>query len=74
MSLAFRLPARSAFPDDSPRQRSATAALRQAARAAFAGAKRIYPAVLVLGTSGLLLAATLALRVLIWLPLFHASH
>jgi hypothetical protein len=74
MSLAFHSPTHSAFLNDSTRRRRVTAALRQAAHAAFAVARRIYPAVLVLGTFGVLLAASLALRVLIWLPLFHVNH
>jgi hypothetical protein len=73
MSLTFRLPTRSALPAEAPRRRSTAAALRQAAQAAVAAVMRIYPAALVLGTFGVLLAATLALRVLIWLPLFHAN-
>jgi hypothetical protein len=74
MSLAFRLSTRSAFPAESPRRRSTVAALRQAVHTAFAAAKRVYPAVLVLGTLGALFAAMLALRILIWVPLFQANH
>ena len=71
MSLTFRLPTHSALPVEAPRRRSTAAALRLAAHAAFAAAKRVYPAVLVLGTCGALFAAMLALRILIWVPLFH---
>jgi hypothetical protein len=74
MSLDVRWPTHSALPNHAPRQVSVTAALRQAARAAVAAVKRIYPAVLVLGTFGALFAAILALRVLIWLPLFPVNH
>jgi hypothetical protein len=74
MSLTFRVPTRSAFPAEAPRPRSTAAALRRAMRAAVAAARRVYPAVLVLGTLGALFAAMLALRILIWVPLFHANH
>lgn len=71
MLLAFHLPAPPATPTESPGPGRAAAAVRQAARAALAGAKPVYRGALVLGVFALLLAATLALRLLIWLPLFH---
>jgi hypothetical protein len=74
MSLDVRWPTHSALPNHAPRQVSVTAALRQAARAGAAAAKRTYRAALVLGTFGALFAAILALRILIWVPLFHANH
>jgi hypothetical protein len=72
MAFADRLSSPSASPIETPR-RSATAVLRRAAHAAVTGARRMFPDLLVLATFGVLLAATVALRVLIWLPLFHAK-
>jgi len=46
------------------------AALRQAAGAVVETAKRIYPAVVVLSFLALALAATILLRLAIWLPLY----
>ena len=54
-------------------RRGAAAVLRRAARAALARAKEIYPDLLVLGALGVMLAAMVALRVLIWLPWFHVK-
>jgi hypothetical protein len=74
MSRAFQLPTFATFHAASPRRRSLPVALRRAARDAAARAKEIYPSVLVLGIFGVLLATTLALRVLVWLPRFHFNH
>ncbi|HML14814.1 MAG TPA: hypothetical protein VK456_16030 [Xanthobacteraceae bacterium] len=72
MSLAFRLPVLPASSTKSPRQGRTAAAIRQAARPALSGARRVYRAVLVVGMFAVLLVVTIALRLLIWLPLFHA--
>jgi hypothetical protein len=72
MTFANPLSNRSGFPSEAPR-RSAPAALWKVVCTALAGAKRIYPDVLVLATLGVLLTAMVALRVLIWVPLFHAK-
>jgi hypothetical protein len=72
MTFADHLSNRSGFPSEASR-RSAAAALRKAVCRTLAGAKRIYPDVLVLATLGVLLTAMVALRVLIWVPLFHAK-
>ena len=74
MALAFHLPSLAAFRAASLRQRSLPVALRRAAREAAARAKQIYPSLLVLATFGVLLATTLALRVLVWLPRFYFNH
>ena len=74
MSFAFHLPTRAAFRAASPRQRNLPVALRRAAREAAARAKQIYPSLLVLATFGVLLATTLVLRVLVWLPRFYFNH
>jgi hypothetical protein len=72
MTFADHLSNRSGFPSEAPRRRAATALLR-AAHPVVAIAKRIYPDVLVLATLGVLLTAMVALRILIWVPLFHAK-
>ena len=72
MTFADHLSNRSGFPSEAPR-RNVTAALQGAVLTALAGAKRIYPDVLVLATLGVLLTAMVALRVLIWVPFFHAK-
>jgi hypothetical protein len=72
MTFANPLSNRSGFPSEASRQ-SAAAALRKAVCTALVGAKRIYPDVLVLASLGVLLTAMVALRVLIWVPLFHAK-
>jgi hypothetical protein len=74
MSLGFQLPTLAAFRATSLRQRNLAVALRRAAREAAVRAKEIYPSVLVLATFGVLLATTLALRVLVWLPRFYFNH
>jgi hypothetical protein len=71
MSLAFHLPTLRAA---SLRRRNLPAALRRVAREAAARAKGIYPSLLVLATFGVLLATTLVLRVLVWLPRFYFNH
>ena len=71
MSLAFHIPVLPAPPIEAVRQGHTAAAIRQAVPAVLAGAKQIYRAVLVLGVFAVLLAAVVALRLLIWLPLFH---
>jgi hypothetical protein len=72
MTFADHLSNRSGFPSEA-RRRNVTAALRGAVLTTLAWAKRIYPDVLVLATLGVLLTAMVALRVLIWVPLFHAK-
>jgi hypothetical protein len=72
MTFADHLSNRSGFASEASR-RSAAAGLLRAAHPAVVIAKRIYPDVLVLATLGVLLTAMVALRVLIWVPLFHAK-
>jgi hypothetical protein len=72
MTFADHLSNRSGFASEAPR-RSAAAGLLRAAHPVVVIAKRIYPDVLVLATLGVLLTAMVALRVLIWVPLFHAK-
>jgi hypothetical protein len=73
MSLTFHLPTLAAFRAASLRQRKPVA-LRRAVREAAARAKELYPSLLVLATFGVLLATTLVLRVLVWLPRFYFNH
>jgi len=50
--------------------RDMNAVWTRAARWAVAMAKRVYPAVVVFGFFAIAIAATIALRLLIWLPMY----
>ena len=73
MSLALHPPAPPVSGTKSRRQGGAAAAVRHAARTAWAGAKQVGRAVLVLGIFAVMLATATALGLLIWVPHSHVN-
>jgi hypothetical protein len=68
LPIAGSAPAEQVAPSVSPR-----VALTRAAGAVVALAKRVYPAILILSLLATVLAATMAIRLALWLPLYM-SH